>query len=161
MAGHDRMTPQGKRFYAEIENLKRLQVRVGFQDDGTMASKREGDSVTDAEVSLLDVAMWNELGTANSPSRPFLRNSVDDNASKISAFCRAQLKRIAQGSADAQDILKKIGVMQKGLVQEKIANGSFEANAPSTVKKKGSDKPLIDTGRMRQSVSYVVRKKGG
>ena len=126
-----------------------------------MAAVRTEGGVEDADVSMLDVAMWNELGTANTPSRPFLRQSVDDNASKISAFCRAQLQRIAQGSADAQDVLNKIGVMQKGLVQEKIGNGSFEANAPATVKKKGSDKPLIDTGRMRQSVGYIVRRKGG
>lgn len=47
-----------------------------------------------------------------------------------------------------------------GLVQEKIESGSYEPNAPSTIRKKKSDKPLIDTGRMRQSVKYVIRKKG-
>lgn len=161
MAGHDRLTPQGRRFFAEIEKLKKLQVRIGYQDDGSMAAKRTKEGVEDASVSLLDVAMWNELGTVNSPPRPFLRQSVDDNAAKISAFCKAQLQRLAQGSTDADTILKQVGVMQKGLVQEKIESGNFEPNAPSTVKKKGSDKPLIDTARMRQSVNYVIQRKGG
>ena len=30
----------------------------------------------------------------------------------------------------------------------------------ATIKRKGSDKPLIDTGTMRQSVHYVIEKKG-
>lgn len=161
MVGHDNITPQGRRFLAEIEKLKTLQVRIGYQDDGSLAAKRTKDGVEDASVTLLDVAMWNELGTVNSPPRPFLRQSVDDNASKISAFCRSQLQKLAQGTTDAETILKQVGVMQKGLVQEKIGNGDFEPNAPSTVKKKGSDKPLIDTARMRQSVNYVIQRKGG
>ena len=48
----------------------------------------------------------------------------------------------------------------KMYVQKEIVDGSFEPNAESTIKKKGSDKPLIDTGTMRQSVTYVVRKVG-
>jgi len=55
---------------------------------------------------------------------------------------------------------KEIGIFQKDLVQEKITNGSFAPNAPSTVMAKGSSKPLIDTGRMRQSVNYVIQQKG-
>lgn len=161
MVGHDNITPQGRRFLAEIEKLKTLQVRIGYQDDGSLAAKRTKDGVEDASVTLLDVAMWNELGTVNSPPRPFLRQSVDDNASKISAFCGDQLQKLAQGTTDAETILKQVGVMQKGLVQEKIRNGDFEPNSPSTVKKKGSDKPLIDTARMRQSVNYAIQRKGG
>ena len=48
----------------------------------------------------------------------------------------------------------------RGLVQETIKEGEFSPNAPSTIKKKGSDKPLIDTGHMRQSVMTVVDRKG-
>ena len=61
------------------------------------------------------------------------------------------------GSAERQRFDHFVGV---GLVQEKIESGSYEPNAPSTIRKKKSDKPLIDTGRMRQSVKYVIRKKG-
>lgn len=60
----------------------------------------------------------------------------------------------------AEQSLKQIGVFGVGLVQEKIESGSYEPNAPSTIRKKKSDKPLIDTGKMRQSVKYVIRKKG-
>ena len=28
---HDRLTPEGKKFFKEIEKLKKMQVRVGYQ----------------------------------------------------------------------------------------------------------------------------------
>ena len=51
-------------------------------------------------------------------------------------------------------------MFQKGLIQRKIVDGTFEPNAPSTIRKKGSSRPLIDTGRMRQSVNFIIRRKG-
>ena len=37
-----------------------------------------------------------------------------------------------------------------------IGRGHFVPNAPNTIKQKGSSQPLIDTGRMRNSVSHKV-----
>lgn len=151
MAGHDTLTAEGKRFFKEIEELKKLQVRVGFQHG------EETDE--DSGADLADVAMWNELGTAHSPPRPFLRQSIDNNVSRVNAMCKAQLRAVAQGKT-AKDALQAIGSMQKALVQDTIRNGDFEPNAPSTIKKKKSSKPLIDSGRMRQSVNFVIKPKG-
>ncbi len=148
----DRNTPEGDRFFKEIEKLKQLQVRVGYQ---------HGEVQEEDGADLLDIALWNELGTSRTPSRPFMRDSVDDNADKINAFLKNQIKKLARGETTAEQILKEIGVFQKGLVQAKIVDGDFEPNAPSTIARKGSDKPLIDTGRMRQSVNFVITKKGG
>ena len=89
-----------------------------------------------------------------------MRKSVDDNEEKIIAFCQAQLAKLCDGTTTAEKILREIAVFQKGLIQETIAEGDFEPNAPSTIRKKKSDKPLIDTGRMRQSVMTVIDKKG-
>lgn len=156
MAGYDRLTPEGKKFYAEIDKLKANEVFIGFQ--AGHASHR--DEETGKEVDMAEVAMFNELGTSTSPSRPFLRQTVDDNQAKINAMCEQQAKNIANGGT-AERSLKQLGAFGVSLVQEKIGNGTFEPNAPSTVKAKGSAKPLIDTGQMRQSVHYVIRTKGG
>lgn len=154
---HDRLTPEGKKFFKEIEKLTKMQVRVGYQQ-GKNFHEEDGK-----KVDILDVAMFNELGTSRIPSRPFMRDSVDDNAESITKFCQSQLKSVTNGSKDAESALKAIGAMQVGLVQKTIKDGSFTPNAPSTIEKKGSDKPLIDTGLMRQSVHYVItdKKKGG
>lgn len=146
----DRMTPEGEKFMRMLAELATKEVRIGFQRG--QASESDG-------TDICDIAAWNELGTVNMPSRPFMRKSVDENEGKIKSFVKSMKKELVSGTSGEQ-ILKKIGIFQKDLIQEKITEGDFAPNAASTVKKKGSSKPLIDTGRMRQSVNYVIKEKG-
>ena len=146
----DRMTADGKKLQEMLKVLVEKEVRVGFQ-----AGKATEEDGTD----ICDIAAWNELGTVHIPARPFLRQSVDDNVSKINSFLQSKKKDLVRG-VSAEQVLKEIGIFQKDLIQEKITEGNFTPNAESTVKKKGSSKPLIDTGRMRQSVNYEIKSKG-
>lgn len=146
----DRITPDGVKFQKMLKELAEKEVRVGFQ---------HGKATEEDGTDICDIAAWNELGTVHIPARPFLRQSVDDNLSKINSFLQEKKNDLVRGTS-AEQILKEIGIFQKDLIQEKITNGSFAPNAPSTVKKKGSSKPLIDTGRMRQSVNYEIKVKG-
>lgn len=146
----DRTTAEGKRFLAEIEKLKTLRVKIGFQQ-----GKEQEDDGTD----LCDIALWNELGTSSIPSRPFMRDAVDKHRDEIDKFLDQQFSLLAKGKTTAEMMMKSIGVFVKGLVQQEIVDGTFEPNAPSTIKRKESDKPLIDTGKMRQSVNFVVIDK--
>lgn len=143
-------TAEGRKFEKMLEELGKLEVRIGIQ---------QGECSEDG-VDLVDIAMFNELGTVHIPSRPFLRDSVDANVDQINAFLQSMEKEILKGGS-AEKVLKKIGVFQKGLVQEEITKGNFVPNSEATRKRKGSDTPLIDTGRMKQSVNYVIKKKGG
>jgi len=154
MAGYDKLTPEGKKFYAEIEKLKDNEVFIGFQAGKKMHTGEDGRSVDIAEI-----AAFNEFGTSTSPSRPFLRQTVDDNKEKINEACTRAAKQLAN-NGNAEQGLKVLGAYGVKLVQEKIRHGNFKPNAPSTIKMKGSAQPLIDTGQMRQSVHYVIRKKG-
>lgn len=150
MAGvRDRLTDDGRRFMREIERLKRQRVCIGYQHGKDR----------DNNVDVADVAAWNEFGTIRSPSRPFMRNSIDNNVDKIKAFGAAQVRRIAAG-ATSRDVLNAMGAMQKGLMQHEITEGHFVANAPSTIRRKKSDRPLVDTGQMRKSIHFVIKLKG-
>jgi len=165
--GHDRITPAGKKFFKELHKLTQQQVRVGYQQGEA--------SDPDSGADIVDIAAWNELGTAHSPPRPFLRQSVEGNESKIAAMCKKQLEGIVQGTTTAQDALSAIGELQVGLIQNEMKTGGFEPNAPITIEGgwmtrngkaffiegKKSAQPLIDTGRLRQSVKYVIEQKGG
>lgn len=151
MAGkvRDSLTPDGIKFQKMLKELAGLEVRIGFQHG----------EVTEDGTDICDIAAWNELGTEHIPSRPFLRMSVDENVDKINHFLQMQKSALLSGK-DAEQILKEIGLFQKDLIQEKITEGTFVPNADITIQRKGSDKPLIDTGRMRQSVNYVIKRKG-
>jgi hypothetical protein len=157
MAGHDKLTADGKKFFAQIAELKKLEVRVGYQRG---AKSQDG-------VDILDIAAWNELGTSRAPSRPFIRRSADDNKMAIEAFCKAQLQAVGRGDT-AERVLNAIGTMQTDLIRYTIDESKnwAEPNAPSTVRMKSKgdkvgDQPLVDTGLMSQSVHYVIVPKGG
>ena len=68
---------------------------------------------------------------------------------------------IVNSGGSAEQALQQLGAMAKGLVQDEIVNGDFAPNAESTIQKKGSEQPLIDTGTMRQSVNFVIKRRGG
>ena len=145
----EKVTADGKKFERMLKELGQLQVRIGIQ----------GGKGSEDGVDLAAIAMFNELGTIHIPSRPFLRDSVDANGDKINSFLQSMEKEILRGNS-AEDVLKKIGMFQKGLIQEQITKGNFVPNSPATIRKKGSDRPLVDTGRMRQSIDYVIQQKG-
>lgn len=151
----DTMTPEGRRLMEEIHKLAGLEVRIGFQRGQASHKDEEGN-----EVDMVDIAMWNELGTSRAPSRPFLRQTADTKESEIVAFLQKAVRPLLSGSGTAQSVLQKIGPYAKGLVQEQITDGDYVPNAPSTIARKGSDKPLIDTGLMRESVDFVIVEKG-
>lgn len=149
----DSWTPEGERFMKTLRELAELEVRIGYQR-GTVIS--DGGS---SRADLVDIALWNELGTENIPSRPFMRDSVDKHKQEIGKVIAAQKPALLKG-VTAKEVLSTLGLFQQDLMQAEIKQGSFVANAPSTIKKKKSDKPLIDTGTMKNSVHYQIVKKG-
>ena len=162
----DTMTPEGKRLMAELRQLAELEVRAGFQRGKIFYAQEaaEGDEPKQP-VDLADVVAWNELGTDHIPSRPFLRMTAEKNESEIEEFAKKCLVLLTRGEATAESVLKKIGAEMKGMIQETITDGEFIPNAPSTIarkRKNGQDpvKPLQDTGHMRDSVNFVIVKKG-
>ncbi len=150
----DEWTSEGKRLMKELRELASLEVRIGYQR-GELAGSDDGSS----RAELVDIAMWNELGTVNIPSRPFMRDSVDKHIAAINHVLTAQKDALLNG-ASAREILETVGLFQQDLIQTEIEQGDFVENAKSTIRRKGSDKPLVDTGRMKNSVLYYIVKKG-
>lgn len=116
------------------------------------------------EVGVFDprraeIAVWNEFGTSRIPARPFLRTSQDKHAGKYVRML-VDAARAGIGSPAGFDharTMRKLGAVMVGDVQKTIADGVPPPNADSTIAKKGSSKPLIDTGLMRSLVDYRVR----
>lgn len=184
MAGvQDRWTSKGKNFMKELDELCRLKVCVGFQsqDSKNKRKKEPGEPITDREVTNLDVAMWNEFGTPKkkpglyTPSRPFMRNSIDKNKPVIQKNAAALIKNLGEG-VTAKMVLTVLGTQQVSFMAQEIDTGDFKPNAEITisggwmrnkksgklfrVKGKKSTKPLVDSHQMQQSIHFVVRPKG-
>ena len=57
---------------------------------------------------------------------------------------------------DAAKALVSMGQLIKRQIQQSIKDTNSPPNAPSTIRRKGFNKPLIDTGTMWNSVDYEV-----
>ena len=84
-----------------------------------------------------------------------MRQTLQENQEKYTDLF-AQL--FGQG-VDILQIYEQIALVAQADVQLNIVKGEWVANAESTIKRKGSSKPLIDTGRLRQSITGVVREE--
>ena len=113
-------------------------------------------------TSLADVMTWNHYGTETIPPRPVLRiaaeNVMSNNEEKKKAL-KAYFKNILEnpnGAAEGEkEILRKIGVQvikeAKRIIE---AGGELQHNAPSTVRQKGFNKPLYETGLLLKNLGY-------
>lgn len=144
-----------KRIAKNIEGLAKKEVAVGFPVGG------RGKSVTyDNGASVLDVAVWNNFGVpGHIPARPFM----DEANERIVADAKGSMEEIAKKAnrreITAAQALNGIALFGESAVKESITDGTYEPNAPSTVRAKKSSKPLINKGKMRQTVGSVVRNR--
>jgi hypothetical protein len=138
-------------FVKRILGLQKPRVAVGvFEAAG---SESAGDGVT-----VLDVAIWNEFGTDDGhvPARSFLRAWFDENQTEIRSVLLKRLQAVALGKLTKQQALEQFGLWAQAKIQARISKGIPPANAPSTVEKKGSSKPLIDKGQLRSSITFAI-----
>lgn len=118
-------------------------LKVGFLDQATYP---DGTSVA-------TVAFYNEFGTSKIPPRPFIRTMIVE---KSPGWGGALKKCITATGADGPAALGLMGEGIKGQLVESINLWADPPNAPSTIAKKGFDKPLISTALMLRSVDYEV-----
>jgi hypothetical protein len=88
----------------------------------------------------------------NIPARPWLLPGVrSGNAEYIKIIARE-----LENGGTPETALNKVGVKAVAFVQKYMTDLRDPPNAPSTIAKKGSSNPLIDSGAMRQSVTYKL-----
>lgn len=138
------------KFKQLIEQLKasgEKAVYVGFPAE--FNEKVEGSD----NFNLASLAAVLEFGNERIPSRPFLRQTLAENQEKYTAL----FVKLFESGVSIDQIYEQIALIAQGDVQQNIVDGKWAANAPSTIKRKKSSKPLIDTGKLRQSVRGTVK----
>lgn len=86
------------------------------------------------------------------PPRPWLIPGVASGTREIIAQIRDGIK----SHQPVDDLLEGVGLVAAGKVQEFMTELRDPPNAASTIRQKGSDNPLIDTGALRASVISKV-----
>ena len=93
------------------------------------------------------------------PQRDPLRPPLIANAQRYSDLLALGLKNALANGTDPKLVYEKIGIVATNDVKDYFTTGNFKALSEKTIKAKGSSKPLISTGELRNSISYEVRNK--
>lgn len=128
-------------------------LKVGLLGDESPKNDRE-DGLTNLEIGTI-----HEFGIPGFiPERSFLRSSFDKNEEKYQGLLKAGMKNVALGKVPAKTVFEALGMKIVSDVKNGITQGSGipPPLAPETIARKGSSRPLVDTGQLVASISYVV-----
>ena len=93
------------------------------------------------------------------PARPFIRSTVDERRDIYAENGKRLWQRILDKEITIFEGLSLLGQLVEGDIRRKIIELREPPNAPSTIARKGSDNPLVDTGAMVNSIRYAVKTK--
>lgn len=144
---------------AAMERAKNAVVKVGLPENEAATSKAYKSDSDKTAPTVLDVGIWHEYGTQTVPMRSFLRAPFIEKQADLKAVINAQFKLVLEKGMDVE-----IGLGRVGLAARNISVGAFKTQGygqwpdiqQSTKDAKGSSGILIDTGLLRNSITWVV-----
>ena len=153
-----KLTPEefNERLQAQKDNvakLKKLSVKVGIVSN-SVGPYENGQTA-------LDVGLIHEYGTEDIPRRSFLRAPFLTKKKEMDSFIQKQFQKVIEDGFPAEKAMELIGVKAQSISQEAFTTGGFGQWAElsqSTIEKKGSSQILLDTGTLRNSITYEVVK---
>lgn len=128
-----------KDIYKELKK-QNAKIEVGFF---------EGEKYPNGK-SVAEVAAFNEFGGGKVPPRPFMRTCVERRKNIWKKLVRDELAK----NEDARVTLALLGNRMVEDLKDYIKIWTYPPNAPSTIAKKGFNDPLVETGRMMNSVDW-------
>lgn len=96
----------------------------------------------------------------NIPERSYIRGGYDANKAKIERIVEGLLEKVVTMEISVSQFQNQVGQLCVGLIQEFMTDLSSPEKHPYTVDKNGGKtNPLIDTGELREKITYKVVKK--
>ena len=148
----------GDKFQQTLEKIAKEKM-------GVKAGIPAGASSTGGK-SVVEYALYNELGTAIIPARPFMRTSQETHQNEWGEIVANGLMGKECTKEDITAVLGTVGELMQSHIKETIQKGSFAPNALKTKEAKRrrgkteQDHPLIDTGQMLESVTHELMDGG-
>lgn len=154
-------------------------IVAGVFDDGTRKKPEKGSKTP---ASNVDIAIWQEYGvnipvtvkmrwylhfaglhlkpsttTIHIPARPFMTRVANKKGKQWQELSDTLVGQIFFKSIPVPAALAKLGAVMQGDIQKELASGRFKKLHPFTIRRKKSNRPLIDSAQLRQSISFKVR----
>ena len=166
------MTTTGEKFNRIPDLVRELQYLASHQVEiGIFA-----DASRDGAVPMLVIAAANEFGAKIPkrqarfedldgenpekwviiPERSYLRAWFDENVDALQATMERLIGQVVEGKISGRTALETIGGYVVTHVQAYMVDLKTPPNAPSTIARKGSSNPLIDTGQLKDAITWRV-----
>ena len=139
-----------------MQAAKKRLVKVG------LPLEKAGSQVYGDGQSIIEVGATYEYGSSDTPRRSFMRVPFKIKLKDISDFIGRQFRKCLEGSQPVEKGLNLIGIFAVNISKEAFNTegfGTWPDIAQSTKDAKGSDLVLIDTGTLRNALTWAVVNK--
>lgn len=145
---------------AVANRLRELQRRISANKEAAVGLPADAGKHPDADMSYAQLGAIHEFGAGPIPERSFLRVPLRAAQDELAKHFRQMMPMVAKGDMTMEQALNAIGARAASVSQEAIQAGISPPNTAETVARKGSSKPLMDTGALRRAITWVVRERG-
>lgn len=143
-----------------VPEVEKTSVLLGVPASTAIERENEDEKEPVNNAELLAI---HEKGSIDGslPARPLIEPVIEQEKSFIKRSFDKYLSLSSDGKLEeANIVLEKLAIYLEGKLVEYFDNNVWAPNAPGTIKRKGSAKPLIDTGDLRRSIRAFVYKGG-
>lgn len=139
----------------ELKDLGWKKIKKELQK---LSAKAVKTGTFDPKLAL--IWFWNEKGTVKIPPRPAMQYS-------IAGFRYVQVQNAIDeaykaflSAPSATKFLKSVGKAHKQILKKTVIEWASPSNAPSTVKRKGFNDPLIHKKNLLNSIDFKITNNG-
>lgn len=136
--------------------LRKAMAKLEIDESVLVGLNANTGQHTNSKLSVPTIGAIHEFGTDKIPARPWLVPGVESVTNELNKIIE---KELSKDSVDVKAMLNKIGLSAELAVKVYINKLSSPPNSESTRRRKKSANPLIDTGEMRNSVTYELTKE--
>ena len=143
--------------------FKVIAKKLGVDDPhiriGVFAEEKGAGATRDDGITNVELAAIHEYGApeANIPERSFIRSTAVEKRGVYVDMLKKLLPRVLDGSMELDRALNIVGAQMHADVQATVRQGTNLAPlSPITIARKGSSRPLIDTGLLLASLAWQV-----
>jgi len=149
--------PGIKRFQSALAKIAKSEVLVGIPQS---RNSRKGEKIGNAALMYI---LANGSPGHKIPARPVIEPAIaaDGNRQAIASDLQDAVKGMLNDNpTQATTALRRAGMAGSNAAKAWFTDprNNWPPNRPSTIRRKKSDRPLIDTGDLRRSITYVVRE---
>jgi phage gpG-like protein len=129
-------------------------VKVGI------LGSRGGKQTTDGGITVIELAAIHEFGAprAHIPERSFIRRTMTQREQDIVRKAAGLARAYITGKISMEQALNMLGAWAAAQIKNTITADEHipPPLKPRTIERKGSDRPLVDTGQLVNSITWKV-----